>query len=152
MACKSQQLELAYCDISRTHDDLNRSEALLQGILQAAPSGIAMIRHQRLEWINHALLRIIGGTEEDLVGQAVERLFADTGACRTALEHAWAHLDGEELKSVTSRWRRADGSLVDVLLSFSALCPEDPEAGIIIAGIDLGNYPGEIGTEDSTLQ
>jgi two-component system CheB/CheR fusion protein len=132
---KNRELETMHVDLARANHELEDNEALLQGILRAVPAGMGLLQGRRLRWVSPSLAAITGYGEAELVGEEVEILFPDPATCDSALDQADSQLRDGVAQPHATRWRRKDGGEAEVLMRFAPLCREEPEAGIIFAGM-----------------
>jgi PAS domain S-box-containing protein len=109
---------------------LRKSEARLGGVLEAAPIGIGLISNGRMQWTNDSLSKMIGYSDEELKGKN-PRVLYKSGADfdRVARGAGSSTVCDEGVYSVESRFRRKDGSAIEVLVSS---CP-----------VEEGNPAGE---------
>ena len=97
-------------------DELQHNSLLLQNLLNATSAGIGILRGGRFQLLNAQMERITGYPAAVLIGSHWSGLFADpveTGDGPVELPPP----ESGRLQSMESRWRRADGSVIDVLLS-----------------------------------
>ena len=132
-------IEGVYSDITdrkKAEDALKKSEALFSGIFQASPAGILVLVN-RVPWkINRSFCRMSGYSEEELLGHSTRLFyFNDEEFNRVGL--AYKQMDSEGLSMVESRFRRKDGSVLNVLVCLSHINPDDQEEGDIAVTLDI---------------
>lgn len=116
---------------------LGESEATLKTVLQTAPIGIGLVADGTFIWANESLSAITGYDTEDLLGQSPgilyqgDKEFDRTGIFKPCGVGATRH------EALETRWKRSDGSLVDILLSFSEVSPGDSSKGIVFSATDI---------------
>ncbi len=133
--------EGAFIDISDRRgaaESLRRSETTLNTILQVAPVGLGQIHDRVITWCNETLCTMLGYGAEQLVGRGTRMLYEDEAdfdrVGRAIIERA----AGGGPESVETRWRRSDGTVIDVLLSGAPVKPGDLAEGFIFTAVDIG--------------
>jgi PAS domain S-box-containing protein len=104
--------------VREQHEELLQNSLLMQNLLNTTSAGIGILRQGRFQYLNEHLARMTGYQAAELLGRHWNTLFATDTEKSSKIEDLPPPESGL-LQSVESRWRRADGSLVDVL--FSAL-------------------------------
>jgi len=113
--------------------------AKLRSVMAAAPVGLAFTRDDRFELVSEEFCRMVSRTEQDLVGQPSQLVFAsneDHLALRPQVLAAFAR--GE---SYVGEWQllRADGHVFWAWLRARALDLGDPDAGAIWSANDISD-------------
>lgn len=115
-------------DRRRAEDRLRASEARFRTLLEDAPMAIAMTRERRILNVNRRLLEVFGfEREEDLKGRPdLDRIHPeDQEGILTLMKDAAGH---GELRKVSFRALRRDGTPLHVLAWFRALALDDGPA------------------------
>ncbi len=118
---------------------LRESEATLGSILRAAPIGIGVEQDRVFTWANPTLYAMTGYSEEELKGKNARMLYMTDEEYDFVGREKYERTRQKETEkeTVETVWRRKDGKLIDVLLSFTALDPHDPAKGIIFTALDI---------------
>jgi len=111
----------------------------LQSVMTAAPVGIAFTRHERFELVNGKFCRLFGRTEQELLGQPAQQIYAaiqDFDTLRALVGEAF-----EARRPYMGVWemRRADGQPFWARLSGQPVEPGNTEAGTIWTLIDFSD-------------
>lgn len=115
-----------------TEEALRTSEAQLRALLSATPAGLILIKHNDIQWFNQSLLRILKCTEDGfrkklsslIIPSSQELLLKCFGSAASAVAPGiW-----EEEKEL----ELLDGSMVNLLLRYSAIDRNNPESGFIV--------------------
>ncbi len=117
-------------DISETHRIRRQLHQLTldqEAMLESDLIGIAKLRERRITWRNHALERMFGFAEGELLGVPVRQLYADAAAYETLGAVAYPQMRAGGRSRQHVQMRRKDGSLIWVDL----------------AGVDLPGSDGE---------
>ncbi|MBK9966398.1 MAG: PAS domain S-box protein [Holophagales bacterium] len=133
---------LALRDISRKQAEQAAAaarEAELRALFHAAPIGIGLFRERIFLKVNDGLTAILGYSADELIGRSARLLYPSD----EAFEEAGTRLYDRDLvlrKGVgetTVRFRKKDGSLIDVLLAAAPFDPADPAKGVAVAVLDV---------------
>jgi len=125
-------------DLKRAEAALSESEATLRSLLQAAPIGIGHVSSdRRLGWTNKVLTRMLGYSRKELEGQSSRILYP--------CEEEYLRVGGVRhpdiitrgTGSVETRFKRKDGTELDVLVSASAIVPGDLSHGLVFTVTDI---------------
>ncbi|MCU0554811.1 MAG: PAS domain S-box protein, partial [Syntrophales bacterium] len=116
---------------------LRENEAMLRSILQAAPIGISFGEGRTLKWVNERYQRMTGYGREQLEGNSTRVLYdSDKEFLRVGADF-FRGIERDGIGTTDARWTRKDGSTIDVLLSMSAIFPEDPAKGVVVTALDV---------------
>ena len=117
---------------------LKEREATLRSIFAAAPIGIGKIAHGRImEWINESMITMTGHTRDELIGRNAAMLYPDDPEYRRVGDVIQNMAEQNGTGSIESRWKRKDGTIIDVLLSGALLDINDPSVGLVFTAIDI---------------
>jgi PAS domain S-box-containing protein len=112
--------------------DLRKSEAMVRGIFLAAPVGISLSKNRLVLSVNSWLCAISGFSAQEILNHDARTFYIDNDEYK----RAGLELYGE--KGFTeARWRRKDGTLIDVLIRMALINPEDPSAGQVVSVLDI---------------
>jgi len=120
-------------------DALRLSEDRLRTVLRAAPVGIGFVENRIIQSANEQACAITGYTLDELIGMDSRDLY------ESREEYERLGTEGYEqqqqsaigMASIPTRFRRKDGSLVNVLVNSTAVEPKDPSAGAVFSIIDI---------------
>ena len=129
---------------------LRKNEAMLQSILKAVPVGIAFGRERTLQWSNEYYRRMTGYGEDDVSGRTARLLYESEEEFQRVGKALYGSIGKDGIGETQTRWKRQDGSVIDVLLSVTPLYPDDAAQGVVISALDVtekkkadGGPPGE---------
>ncbi len=112
-------------------------EALLRGLLDAAPIGIGVVKDRIFGWVNPQLETLLGYTAAELYGQSARLIYPDEAEYERVGRIKHPQVETLGVGSVETRMRRKDGHIIDVLLSSAALDRGDPGAGLVFTVLDI---------------
>lgn len=117
--------------------EFRRSEATLRGLLAAVPIGIALVRGRTILTANPMLVQISGYSVLELVGMGSRMLYADDAEYQRVGALLYGEFRDRRLNSAITRWRRKDGTWMDVELAAAPLVPGQPAGDIVVTATDI---------------
>lgn len=133
-------LVIAHFDISarkRSDEDLRISEARSSGILRAAPVGIGVLIDRVFLEVNATMTTMTGYAQEELIGQSARMLYPTQADFDYVGAEKYRQIRARGVGTVLSRWRRKDGSIIDVSLSSTAIESGDLSRGVVFSAVDI---------------
>ncbi|MBN1478535.1 PAS domain S-box protein [Candidatus Sumerlaeota bacterium] len=121
----------------QVEEALRNSEATLRSIFRSAPVGIGLVRDRVLCWVNDTLCEMVGHSREELESQSARILYDSDEEFERVGREKYAEIAREGTGTIETRWRRADGSLIDVLLSSTPIDPADLLAGVTFTALNI---------------
>ncbi len=117
---------------------LEESEKRLRAIVNASPVGIGLVINRRIDWINKAMVDMLGHREKAaLLGRDAAILYSDFEEYQRVGRELYTAVDGAEIRCLETKWVRENGSVLDCCLQVCAVDPQDPLQGHIVAVIDI---------------
>jgi PAS domain S-box-containing protein len=123
--------------VSQRTSDLRINEAKLKSILDAAPIGIGLVGDRVILDANDRLTEITGYAREELVGQSSRLLYPTQADFDYVGTEKYRQLRETGTGTVETRFKRRDGTVIDVLMSSSPLDPDDLSAGVTFTVMDI---------------
>lgn len=117
--------------------EFRRSEATLRGLLAAVPIGIALVRGRTILTANPMLVQIGGYSVLELVGMGSRMLYADDAEYQRVGTLLYGEFRDRRLNSAITRWRRKDGTWIEVELAAAPLDPGQPAGDIVVTATDI---------------
>ena len=124
-------------DRLQAEEQLRESEATLKTVLQSAPIGIGLVTNRIFGWTNQSLSKMTGYSAADLLGRSARILYENDDEFVRVGTVKYGQIKAGGAGSVETRWKRKDGSVIDILLSSSAIAPEDLSRGVVFSAIDI---------------
>ena len=121
----------------RAAEALERNEALLATILEAAPAGIGLLHDRVFQWVNIPMLEMTGYSEDELLGQNAQMLYETAEEYERVGRVKYAQIRATGTGEIDTQWRRKDGKTIHVHLRSTAINPEDMSAGVIFTATDI---------------
>jgi len=116
---------------------LQKSQAQMRSIFQAAPVGIGVVSERVLLEVNDRLCEITGYSRAELVGRSARMVYPSDKEYEYVGTEKYRQIQEEGTGAVETRFQRKDGTIVDVLLSSTPLDPDDLAAGVTFTALDI---------------
>jgi two-component system, cell cycle sensor histidine kinase and response regulator CckA len=121
----------------RSENALGESEAILRTVLQSAPIGIGLVTNRIFGWTNESLSKMTEYSASDFLGQNARMLYENDEEFDRVGTVIYGQIKAGGAGLVETRWKRKDGSLIDIILSSSAIAPGDLSKGVVFSAIDI---------------
>ncbi len=116
---------------------LKKSEAALQGLFQALPVGIGLVKNRVMQWHNDTMSKMLGYESEELFGKDARMIYPDDQEYERA-GRAISSLGGrQKTAEVETRWVRRDGSVFDCHIRYTLMEPDSEERIVIAMAEDI---------------
>ena len=116
---------------------LEEREATLKTVLQSAPIGVGLVTDRVFGWINETTTQMTGYSSEELIGKSARLLYESDDEFLRVGTLKYRQVESQGYGSIETRWKCKDGSLVDILLSSSAIVPGDLSRGVVFSALDM---------------
>ncbi len=116
---------------------LQEEEAKIRSIFTAAPVGIALITDHIFQECNDAFYTITGYSPNDIIGQSIRMLYTSNDDFILTGEVPIPDIKETGLESFETVWRRKDGRIINILLNYIAIAPNDLSKGFIYTVLDI---------------
>jgi PAS domain S-box-containing protein len=124
-------------DRKHAEEALRESEATLKSIFRAAPTGIGMVSDRVLKRVNDRICEMTGYFREELLEQSARMLYPTDEDFEYVGREKYRQIREWGTGSVEACWKRKDGKVIDVLLSSTAVDPNDLSAGVTFTALDI---------------
>src|SRR5208337_2898810 len=127
-------------EIERRHSvekELRESESRLGSIIRVAPVGIGVVSDRVIRTANDQLCHITGYPAEELTGRPVRFLYPAQEDYDSAGRENGVQIARKGSAEVGTRWRKKDGTIIDVLLSSTPVDPSDLSLGVTFTALDI---------------
>ncbi len=121
----------------QAEETLRKSEAMLQSIFRSAPVGIGLVSNRVLLWINERMTEMTGYTAEELVGQGSRILYPSDEEFEIVGTKKYNQIKEKGTGTVETKWKKKDGTLIDILLSSTPLDQNDLSSGVTFTALDI---------------
>ncbi|MDY6989466.1 MAG: PAS domain S-box protein [Thermodesulfobacteriota bacterium] len=124
-------------DQKRAEEALRKSQATLEGIFRAAPAGVGMMVDRVFTQVNTRLCEMTGYSSEELLGQNARMLYPSQEEYEYVGKEKYVQIHDHGTGTVETRWKRKDGTVIDVLLSSAAIDGNDLTKGVAFTVFDI---------------
>ncbi len=123
--------------LRQIEQSVHDSETKLRTILTSAPIAIGLVKDRVIQWVNDHMLNMVGYTGEELIGRSSRMLYESEEEFQRVAEIKYGQIKKDGTGEIQTRWKRKDGSLIDVYLRSTALEKGDLSAGVIFTALDI---------------
>jgi PAS domain S-box-containing protein len=109
----------------------------IQSIFRAAPVGIGMVVDRVFTEVNETLCRMTGYSMEELLGSSARILYPTDEEFEIAGKEKYRQINEKGDGSVETRWKKKNGEIIHIILSSSALDPDDLSKGVTFTALDI---------------
>jgi len=102
-----------------------------------APIGIGVVRDRLLLTVNSRICEMTGYTREELVGGNALMLYPDPEEFERVGRDKYRQIREKGTGTIETRWRKKDGSLIDILLASTPMHPSDLSKGVTFTALDI---------------
>jgi PAS domain S-box-containing protein len=124
-------------DEYRMRDDIFKREQYLRSILRAAPIGIGVVVDRILKQVNPRLCEMTGYVEAQLLGQTSRMLYLSDEDYAWVGKEKYEQIRQKGTGTVETRFKRKDGTVIDVLLSSTPIDQTDLSQGVTFTALDI---------------
>ena len=135
-----EELEQALSERKHAEDELQKREATIQSVFDAAPVGICIMKNRLYQRVNRDWCESFGYPEENLIGRTTEFLYESHEEYERVGEELYKNLLKKGIAFVRARLKRSDGEFRDVDLIAKPLNPYDLEAGTVVVVHDITDH------------
>lgn len=118
-------------------DALKKSEATLNSIFKAAPTGIGLVSNRVLLDVNDRICEMLGYSRHELVDQNARILYPTDEDYEFVGREKYRQISVHGTGTVETRWQHKGGRVIDVLLSSTPLDPADLSKGVTFTALDI---------------
>ncbi len=131
-------------DRKRAEEELQRNEATLRAILQAAPIGIGQVfEGRKLGWINEKMTEMTGRRPADVLGKSARIFYENDEAFQHVENVKMPQIRATGTGSVETRFLHTDGTVRDILLTSHVVDSNDQSKGNVFTAVDMTDRKNE---------
>lgn len=123
--------------LRQIEQSMHDSETKLRTILTSAPIAIGLVKDRVFQWINDHMLDMVGYSSEELIGRSSRMLYESEEEFQRIADIKYGQIRRVGTGEIQTRWKRKDGSLIDVYLRSTALEKDGLSAGVIFTALDI---------------
>jgi two-component system cell cycle sensor histidine kinase/response regulator CckA len=137
---KPYQVYAAFVDITerkQAEEVLREKNAKMESILRAAPIGIGVVSNRILVEVNQRICEMTGYSHEELVGKSTSIFYPTREDFDFVGEEKYRQIQLQGTGSVETKWRRKNGTIINILLSSAPVDRGDLLAGVTFTALDI---------------
>ena len=116
---------------------LNDGRDRLRSIFRAAPTGIGVTVNRQFTEVNERVCEMTGYAQHELVGASARMLYLTDEDYEYVGVEKYRQIVERRTGTVETRWRRKDGSIIEVLLSSTPIDALEHAKGITFTALDI---------------
>lgn len=124
-------------DQKTAEQSIRQRQAMLNSIYRAAPVGIGLVRSRVFDQVNDRICEMTGYGREELIGQSSRILYPTQEDFDFVGTEKYDQIRRQGWGAVETRWRRKDGTILDILLSSAPLDIRDLSVGAVFTAMDI---------------
>ncbi len=124
-------------DRKRAEKAVRENESQIKSIFRSAPIGIGVVVNRVIKQVNLRLCQITGYCTEELLGQSARMFYLSDEDYSFVGQEKYHQIHDNLTGTVETRWRRKDGTVIDVLLSSTPIEPIDLSKGVTFTALDI---------------
>ncbi len=121
----------------KSEEALRENEEKIRSIFRAAPIGIGLVSNRVLLEVNDRICEMTGYSKEELIGQNSRILYPSDAEYELVGKEKYKQIRLPGTSTVETFFRRKDGNIVNILLSSTALNPDDLSCGVTFTALDI---------------
>lgn len=118
-------------------EQAKQNEKRLESIFRAAPVGIGVVVDRILKDANVRLSEMTGYSYDELTGSSARMLYPTQEEYEYVGREKYRQIKEKGTGTVETRWRKKDGTVIDVLLSSTPLDTSDLSRGVTFTALDI---------------
>jgi PAS domain S-box-containing protein len=121
----------------KTEEGLRESEAHIQSIFKSAPVGIGLVANRVIQKVNERFCEITGYAENEVLGKSSRMLYPSDDDYNYVGEKKYDQINIVGTGTVETRWRRKDGTIINILLSSTPIDSANLIKGVTFTALDI---------------
>jgi PAS domain S-box-containing protein len=124
-------------DRKRAEEALQESKARVESIFRSSPIGIGVVVDRMITEANERLCEMTGYSREELLGKSAMMLYPTAEEYEHVGLIKYSMISERGTGYVETRWKRKDGSVVDILLSSSPIISGNLSGEVTFTALDI---------------
>ena len=122
---------------NETEKKLLENENKIQSVFRSAPTGIGVVSDRIIMQVNKRLCEMLGYDADELVNRSTQMLYPTEEAYELVGRDKYTQIEDHGTGTVETRWKRKDGTVIDVLLSSTPIDLSDLSKGVTFTALDI---------------
>jgi len=116
---------------------LRTQESMLQSVFRASPAGVGLLSDRTFLRVNRRFCEMTGYSPQELIGRNARMLYPTEADYDYVGNEGYSQIRQQGTGSVETRWRKKDGTIIDILLVAAPLEATDLSAGVTCTALDI---------------
>jgi PAS domain S-box-containing protein len=121
----------------RAEDSLQKSENKMSGVFRAAPIGIGMVLNRVFVDVNDKFCEMLGYSRSELINQSARMIYPSDDDFNFVGKEKYAQIKEQGFGSVETRFKRKNGTVINIILSSTQADTSDLAKGVIFTAQDI---------------
>jgi PAS domain S-box-containing protein len=117
-------------------ESLGNREQALASVFNRAPVGIGIVKDRLIQFANAKICSMLGYEPDEIMGKSGRILFPDDEEHERVVKHKYPLLNRDGDATIETRFKRKDGTVLDIFMTSSLMDPRNPSSDIISVAID----------------
>lgn len=127
------ELQAHAAELELLRMDKEKKEAIFETTMKAVPTGIGLVENRIMLWVTERMTEMTGYSEQELIGNSSRILYESDGEFERVGKVKYDQIKKRAIGSIETRWRKKDGSVIDIFLQTRAFRIEQPTKAIFTA-------------------
>jgi len=121
----------------RAEQALREQEQRIQTIFRSVPVGVGSAINRVFQEVNPMLCEITGYASEELIGRCSRMVYPSDKEYEFVGRELYQQIEDRGVATLETKWKRKDGTFIDVLLKATATDLNDPSKGVTFSAMDI---------------
>jgi PAS domain S-box-containing protein len=121
----------------KIENNLRVSEEKIRGLFTSAPAGIGVVIDRKFAECNDRFCKMLGYSKEELLNHSTRMIYNSDSEYETYGSQMYREIAKVGYTEIEIRFRRKDGSVIEVLHYLAPLDPNDESKGVIFTSLDI---------------
>ena len=129
-----------YTSLMPATPDQEILQTRIQSIYRASPAGMGIVAHRVFLEVNEKLCAMTGYTAAELIGRSSRMLYLTDDEFAKVGTSGSLEIRQTGIMTTETRWKRKDGTVIDVVLGSSPIRPGDADSDITFIALDITEH------------
>lgn len=130
-------IDIDLADLKKAKAALIENEHYLQSVFRVVPTGIGIISNRIMQRVNPKFCEMTGYSMDELLGKSARMLYESDEEFNHVGAEKYRQIKETGTGVIETRWKRKDGSMIDVLLSSTPLNQEKLHESVTFTALDI---------------
>ncbi|MCD4803357.1 MAG: PAS domain S-box protein [Anaerolineales bacterium] len=108
-----------------------------ESIFRVAPTGIGVVIDRKIQFVNDRFTEILGYGREELIGNSARMVYPSDAEFERVGKYKYEEIKEKGTGTIETKFKKKDGTLIDVLLSSTPSDLQDLSQGVIFTALDI---------------